>query len=104
MTLEELKTRCDENNFKFAYGLFKTPTNPPYLVAHEVGSNNFLADNLVYEKGREIYLEYIFEDKNIEEQNTIEDVILGDIAWNKTDETYLNDENVWQVSYFFIIN
>lgn len=104
MTLEELKKRCYENNFKYAYGLFKEPTSPPYLVSHEIGSDNFLADNKVYKKGREIYLEYVFEDKNIEEQNTIEDVILGDIAWNKTDETYLNDENVWQVSYFFIIN
>ena len=60
MTLEELKSRCDENNFKYAYGLFKTPTNPPYLVAHEIGSDNFLADNKVYTKGREIYLEDIF--------------------------------------------
>lgn len=104
MTLQELKSRCDTNNIKFAYGLFKEPTNPPYLVAHEIASDNFLADNKVYEKGKEIYLEYIYDDKNIQEQNIIEDIILGDIAWNKTEETYLNNENVWQVSYFFIIN
>ena len=33
----------------------------------------------------------------------IEDKSLGDIPWNKTDETYLSDEDVWQVSYFFEI-
>lgn len=104
MTLEELKTRCATAQINYAYGLFKTPTKPPYLVAHEIDSDNFIADNKVYQKGREIYLEYIYKDKNITEQNTIEDTILGDIAWNKTEETYLNDEDVWQVSYFFIIN
>ena len=31
----------------------------------------------------------------------IENEILGDIPWNKTEETYLQDEDVWQVSYFF---
>ena len=35
------------------------------------------------------------------EQNKIEDNILYDVAWNKTEETYLSDENIWQVSYFF---
>ena len=37
-------------------------------------------------------------------KDKIEDEILGDIAWNKTEETYLQDEKVWQVSYFFEIN
>ena len=36
-------------------------------------------------------------------QEKIENEILGDIAWNKTEETYLQDEDVWQVSYFFEI-
>ena len=41
--------------------------------------------------------------KDVEMQNKIENEILGDIAWNKTEETYLSDEDVWQVSYFFEI-
>ena len=103
MTLEELKTRCENAGFKYAYGLFKESTEPPHLIAFQTATNNFFADNKVYEKDKPIQLDYTYTDKNEEEQNKIEKEILGDIAWNKTDETYLQDEDVWQVSYFFEI-
>ena len=60
-----------------------------------------MADNKVYYGTIPIQLDYTYIDKNIEEQEKIEKEILGDIAWNKTEETYLQDEDVWQVSYFF---
>ena len=103
MTLEELKKRCEKSGFKYAYGKFKKTTKPPHLVAITADTNNFMADNIVYLKNTPIQLDYTYIDKNLEEQNKIEDEILGDIAWNKTDETYLQDEDVWQVSYFFEI-
>lgn len=101
MTLEELKERCEKAGFKYAYGLFKKPTKPPHLVAFQTATDNFFADNLVYEKDKPIQLDYTYADKNEEEQNKIENEILGNIAWNKTEEVYLQDEGVWQVSYFF---
>lgn len=103
MTLQELKKRCNDKGFRYAYGKFKKPTEPPHLVATTVGTDNFMADNKVYYSKIPIQLDYTYIDKNIEEQNKIENEILGDIAWNKTDETYLQDEDVWQVSYFFEI-
>lgn len=103
MTLEELKQRCKKACFKYAYGQFKKATEPPHLVAISTGTNNFMADNKVYLKKTPVQLDYTYINKNIEEQNKIENEILGDIAWNKTDETYLQDEDVWQVSYFFEI-
>lgn len=103
MTLEELKTRCETQGFKYAYGLFKTPTEPPHLVAISRDTSNFMADNKVYNKDIPIQLDYTYIDKDIEEQNKIEDNILADIAWNKTEEVYLPDDKVWQVSYFFEI-
>lgn len=103
MTLEELKTKCEEKGFKYAYGLFKEPTEPPHLVAIETDTTNFMADNKVYKKNYSIKLDYTYIDKNIEEQNKLEDEVLSDLAWDKTDETYLSDEEVWQVSYFFEI-
>ena len=101
MTLEELKTRCKNAGFKYAYGLFKEPTEPPHLIAITVDTNNFMADNKVYYGTIPIQLDYTYTEKNLEEQEKIENEILGDIAWNKTVETYLQDEDVWQVSYFF---
>ena len=101
MTLEELKTRCENAGFKYAYGLFKQPTEPPHLIAISTATENFMADNKVYYGTIPIQLDYTYIEKNIEEQEKIEKEILGDIAWNKTEETYLQDEEVWQVSYFF---
>lgn len=103
MTLEELKTRCENQGFQYAYGVFKNPVEPPHLVVICRDTENFMADNKVYKKSMPIQLDYTYIDKNITEQDKIEDVILGDIAWNKTEETYLSDEKIWQVSYFFEI-
>lgn len=103
MTFEELKQRCDEQKIAYAYGMFKKSTNPPHLVAYETASENFMADNKVYQKIHQMKMDYTFLHKNIQEQNKIEDEILGDIPWEKTDEIYLQDEDCWQVSYFFNI-
>ena len=103
MTLQELKDRCENNGFKYAYGTFKKPTEPPHLVAIISDTDNFMADNKVYVKDVPIQLDYTYIEKDLTMQNKIEDDILGDITWNKTEETYLSDENVWQVSYFFEI-
>lgn len=103
MTLEELKTRCESQGFQYAYGLFKNPVEPPHLIAICRDTDNFMADNKVYSKDIQVQLDYTYINKDIEMQNKIENVILGDTAWNKTEETYLSDEQIWQVSYFFEI-
>lgn len=101
MTLEELKSRCENNNIQYAYGVFKEPVEPPFLVCTMTGTDNFMADNKVYVKDYPVQLEYIFKNKDLSLEAIIEDTILGDIAWNKTEETYLEDENIFEVSYFF---
>lgn len=103
MTLAELKERCEGQGFQYAYGMFKEPVEPPHLVAMTRDTDNFMADDKTYKKKTPIQLDYTYIDKDLEEQNKIEDIILSDIGWNKTEETYLQDENVWQVSYFFEI-
>ncbi len=103
MTLQELKQRCGKKGFKYAYGIFKEPVEPPHLIAICRDTDNFMADNRVYKKHTPIQLDYTYLEKDIEAQNKIEDEILGDVAWNKTEETYLSDEEIWQVSYFFEI-
>ena len=50
MTLEELKIRCEENNIQYAYGKFKEVVEPPHLVAITRDTENFMADNIVYNK------------------------------------------------------
>lgn len=103
MTLQELKTRCEEQGFQYAYGVFKEPVEPPHLIAICRDTDNFMADNKVYTKDTPIQLDYTYLEKDLTMQNKIEDIILADVCWNKTEETYLSDEKIWQVSYFFEI-
>lgn len=103
MTLQELKTRCEEQGFQYAYGQFKTPVEPPHLVAYGRSTENFMADNKVYKKHIPIQLDYTYIEKNLEDEEKIENNILGDTPWNKTEEVYLSEEEIWQVSYFFDI-
>lgn len=103
MTLEELRMRCEEQGFQYAYGKFDEEVEPPHLVAITTEPNNFLADNKVYMKKEKIQLDYTYISKDIEMQNKIENEILSDVVWNKTEEIYLSDEEIWQVSYFFEI-
>lgn len=101
MTLEDLKNRCESEGFKYAYGVFKEIVEPPHLLAICVGSNNFMADNKVYKNSMLIKLDYTYIDKDVEQQSKIENIILSDIAWNKGEETYLENEEIFQTSYFF---
>ena len=103
MTLEDLKNRCVAQNIQYAYGLFKNPVQPPHLVAIVTDTNNFMADDKVYKKSTPIKMDYTYIDKDLNIEDKIENYILGDIPWNKTEETYLSDEEIWQVSYFFEI-
>ena len=101
MTLENLKERCEKNGFRYAYGKFEQATALPHLVAAEISTNNFNADNKVYKKKNSIKLDYTYKSKDKNLENKIEEEILNDVVWKKKDETYLSDEEVWQVSYFF---
>ena len=69
MTLEELKIRCEENNIQYAYGKFKERVDPPHLVAITRDTDNFMADNIVYNKNIPIQLDYTYLDKDIETEN-----------------------------------
>ncbi len=101
MTLEDLKNRCTTNKIQYAYGVFKEEVEPPFLVAITRSTDNFMADNKVYQKDIPIQLEYIYKEKDLSIESIIEDTILGDIAWNKTEEAYIEGEDVFEVSYFF---
>ena len=103
MTLKDLSDRFEEAEIKYQYGIIPGNTKPPYAFAVVSDSNNFIADNIVYKKIDSIELHYVFINKDIDIEETIENTILGDIAWRKSDETYYVDEEVWEVIYYFNI-
>lgn len=103
MTLQDLKERIENEGLKYQYGFVEDNTIPPYLCAVVCDSNNFVADNIVYNKIDSIELYYTYKVKDLEIENKIENNVLVDLAWRKGDEMYNAKENVWQVVYYFNI-
>lgn len=103
MTLVDLKTRCEEQNITYQYGIIEDNTEPPYLCGVVSETNNFVADNKVFHKIQSVELYYTYKVKDITLEETIENEILVDVVWRKGDEQYLADNNVWQVIYYFNI-
>ena len=101
--LDELATRCEKEKIQYAYGVFPKPVSPPHLVALEPETDNFMADNKVYCRKGNIQLDLTMDYIDFDLIDKVENKILYDIYWNKTEPTYLSDEDIWQVSYFFEI-
>lgn len=101
--LDELAERCEKEEIQYAYGVFQKPISPPHIVALETETNNFMADNIVFNRKGTIQLDVTMDYIDFDLINKIENKILYDICWNKTEATYLSDEKIWQVSYFFEI-
>ena len=100
MTLQELKTRSEKAGFKYAYSHFNKDVQPPHIIAHKIDSDNFGADNIMYYKINNMQLELTTLKKDLELENKIETEILYDVFW-QSEETYIEDEKVYNVSYFF---
>ena len=77
--LESFKEKCEEAGFRYAYGKFDEKTPLPHLVAKIRDTDNFMADNKTYFSQIPIKLDYTYTEKNIKEQNKIENEILGDM-------------------------
>lgn len=103
MTLEELNQRCEQENIQYSYGPFQNEVKPPHVMAMEVETDNFMADNRVYSRIGSTQLDVTMDYLDFNLLKKIEENILYDVCWEKTQETYLKDEDIWQVSYFFEI-
>lgn len=103
MTLEELKTRCDNAGLTYKYGYVEEGQEAPYLVGVVADSNNFVADNKVYKKICNVDLFYVYKIKDTSIEELIENTILEGVVWRKGDENYLADNDVWQIIYNFRI-
>lgn len=101
--LQELAKRFEEQKIQYAYGNFQEEVNPPHAVALETETTNFFAENKVYHRVGNIQLDITMNYIDLNLINKIENKILYDVCWNKSEMTYLSDEKIWQISYFFEI-
>ena len=101
--LDELATRCEKEKIQYTYGNFSEEVKPPHLVALETETNNMMAENKVYYRVGRIQLDLTMDYIDFDLIDKVENKILHDVCWNKTEATYLSDEKIWQISYFFEI-
>lgn len=102
-TLDELEERCEKEEIQYVCGAFQEPVSPPHLVAVEPETNNIMADNKVFSRIGRIQLDLTMDYIDFDLIDKVENKILYDVCWNKTETTYLSNEKVWQISYFFEI-
>ena len=75
--------------------------DPPFMLYLYPQSNNFGADNTVYSKGTEVYMELYTDLKDPELEEQIESILLShSIYWDKS-EVWIESEKLYEVLYSF---
>ena len=99
MTLAEIKTMLETTGLPVAYSAFPEGAAPllPYICYVVTGSNNFVADGIVYQPVQAIDIELYTRQKDPESESAVE-AALAALPWEKT-ELYLDDEKCVQVTY-----
>ena len=99
MGLDEIKKALDKTGYPVAYYAFKKHQEPPFICYLETGTNNFFADNEVYQKITQMQVELYTAYKDPIAEAKVENA-LSLFCWQKT-ETFIETENVYQIMYEF---
>ena len=100
MTLKELKSALKELNIPVAYSHFKQKTNPPYITFLNVGTNNFFADNRVYEKNENIEIELYTSKKDTSIEEELEKILnKNEIAYEIISDSFIQSESLFQTVF-----
>lgn len=99
MTLQELAALLETTGLPVAYRAFPAGKAPPlpYLCYLCTGTNNFDADDRVYQVYQGVDVELYTETKRPDLELAVE-AALSDVGWEKTEE-YLDDEKCYQIIY-----
>lgn len=105
MTLAELKTLLSTNTAEIpvAFDHFKTAQSLPYMIYIVTGNDNFAADNGAYYKDSVIQLELYTELKSETTEAVVEAVLDSVPFFYSKDEGYLDDEQMYMVTYRFVL-
>lgn len=99
MTQAELYNLLKSTGLPVDYNHFKTPPSLPYIVYLFTYSDNFGADNKVYQKIDNYRVELYSDKKDLVSEKLIEDLLdENEIFYDKT-ETYIESEELYQVIY-----
>lgn len=89
------------NHVPFTYYSFPEKACPdlPYLVFYYPNSNNFAADNTVYQRIDSLTIELYTENKDFALESALESVLeSNELVWDKT-EDYIESEHMFMITY-----
>lgn len=99
MTSNELSDLLDQVGYPVVYHHWESSPSPPYIVYLFANSDNFGADDRVYEKINNYKIELYSNIKNVEAENKLEEVLdSADLFYEKSEE-YIKSERLYQVLY-----
>ena len=107
MTLAELHTTLSAVlPGRIVYNAWPVGEAPPlpYVCYYSTGSDNFAADNVVYDSNRPVRIELYTRSKDLATEAAVEAALTGaGIYWTR-DESYIDDEKVFLTVYEVTIN
>ena len=98
--MQYLKQLLEQLGLPVAYDHFNTPTTPPFIVFRRYSQSNFGADNQVYKKINNYYIELYTEYKDTALETSLEALLTNaDVFFNVESEEYISDEKMYQIVY-----
>lgn len=101
MTYDDLVAMLEEAGLPFAYDHFaegESP-DPPFLVFLFPGTDNFFADNTVYEKVNNLNIELYTDKKDPETEDRIEKILTSHELPYEKSEVWIDSEKMYEVLY-----
>ena len=101
MSHEEVMAMLSELDIPFAYDHFAEGESPepPFICFLFPESDNFSADNIVYAAFNELHIELYTDEKDPEQEASVESVLSGhELFWQKT-EVWIESEKLYEVLY-----
>ena len=101
MTYKEVSTMVKSIGLPYAYYQFPegTAEAPPFICFFWSEDNDLKADNINYQKIERLNIELYTDNKDYENEATIETVLTNNsVVWSKS-ETYIDSERLYMVLY-----
>lgn len=101
MTYKEIATMVESIGLPYAYYQFPDGTDQvcPFICFFLDSSNDFAADNINYQKIRRLNIELYTDNKDFTLEQTVETVLNSNGLVYYREETYLDSERMYMVSY-----
>jgi hypothetical protein len=98
--MSNLKALLEQLDIPVAYDHFNIATNPPFIAFRRYSQSNFGADNKVYEKINNYYVELYTEYKDVALEESLEALLNeNDIYFNVESEAYIDEEKMYEIIY-----